>query len=206
MNSRSKILQALRARDIEAVELPDLSLASVHYENPHQQFVSAVESVGGSVLSVSRQDGLSGTLAGLDVFAKASKICSLVDGVERANVNLDDVLDPHDLEDVDLAIVSAEFGVAENGALWVTDDAVRHRVLPFIAQHVVVVVGGGQILHNMHEAYQRIQFNQSGFGVFISGPSKTADIEQSLVIGAHGPRSLTVLLTDPSSQACGWTG
>ena len=134
-----------------------------------------------------------------DVFAKASKICSLVDGVERANVNLDDVPDPHDLEDVDLAIVSAEFGVAENGALWVTDDAVRHRVLPFIAQHVVIVVGGDQILHNMHEAYQRLQFNQSGFGVFISGPSKTADIEQSLVIGAHGPRSLTVLLTDSSS-------
>lgn len=199
MSSRSKILQALRARDVAAVELPNLDLAWVRYEHPHQQFVSAVEAVGGSVVSVSRQGSLPETLAGLDVFAKASKICSLVDGVERANVDLDDVPDPHDLEDVDLAIVSAEFGVAENGALWVTDDAVRHRVLPFIAQHVVVVVGGDQILHNMHEAYQRLHFNQSGFGVFISGPSKTADIEQSLVIGAHGPRSLTVLLTDSSS-------
>ena len=198
MSSRSKIFQALRARDIEAVELPNLSLAWVRYEHPRQQFVAAVEAVGGSVVSISRQGSLAETLTGLDVFAKASKICSLVDGVERTNVNLDDVPDPHDLEDVDLAIVSAEFGVAENGALWVTDDAVRHRVLPFIAQHVVIVVGGDQILHNMHEAYQRLQFNQSGFGVFISGPSKTADIEQSLVIGAHGPRSLTVLLTDSS--------
>ena len=145
------------------------SLAWVRYEHPRQQFVAAVEAVGGSVVSISRQGSLAEALTGLDVFAKASKICSLVDGVERANVNLDDVPDPHDLEDVDLAIVSAEFGVAENGALWVTDDAVRHRVLPFIAQHVVIVVGGDQILHNMHEAYQRLQFQPIRFRSFYLG-------------------------------------
>ncbi len=46
----------------------------------------------------------------------------------------------------------------------------------------------------MHEAMLEIENFNEGYGVFISGPSKTADIEQSLVIGAQGPLSLTVFL------------
>ena len=93
-----------------------------------------------------------------------------------------------------MALVPGHFGVAENGAIWITDEETPHRVIYFIAQHLVIAVPGDQIVSNMHEAYQRLDFPTSGFGTFISGPSKTADIEQSLVIGAHGPRSLTAYL------------
>jgi L-lactate dehydrogenase complex protein LldG len=48
----------------------------------------------------------------------------------------------------------------------------------------------------MHEAYRRIKFNDYGYGTFISGPSKTADIAQVLVMGAQAARSATVLLID----------
>jgi L-lactate dehydrogenase complex protein LldG len=98
------------------------------------------------------------------------------------------------LEDVDMAIAPGEFAVAENGAVWVTDRQVRQRAIFFIPQHLALVVPREQLVHNMHEAYGRLAFGEAGFGAFISGPSKTADIEQSLVIGAHGPRSLTVML------------
>nr|WP_256534367.1 LUD domain-containing protein [Lewinella sp. JB7] len=95
---------------------------------------------------------------------------------------------------VDVTVLRARLGVAENGAMWVSETEAVHRVLPFITQHLVLVVRTSDLVGTMHEAYRRIDVAETGFGVFIAGPSKTADIEQSLVIGAHGPRSLTVCL------------
>jgi L-lactate dehydrogenase complex protein LldG len=86
------------------------------------------------------------------------------------------------------------FGVAENGAVWIADSVVPEPALLFLTQHLVLMLDRRQIVSNMHEAYERLSFDERSYGTFISGPSKTADIEQSLVIGAHGPRSVTVLL------------
>jgi L-lactate dehydrogenase complex protein LldG len=77
--------------------------------------------------------------------------------------------------------------------VWITERALPHRALPWIAQHLAVVVSADKLVNDMHEAYERLEVG-GGFGCFISGPSKTADIEQALVIGAHGPRSATVFL------------
>ena len=63
---------------------------------------------------------------------------------------------------------------------------------PFICQHLVINVK--KTVPHMHAAYEELGKVNSGFGLFLSGPSKTADIEQSLVIGAHGARSLTVVI------------
>ena len=102
--------------------------------------------------------------------------------------------DAHSLEDVDWAIIPAHFGVAENGAMWVTESLIQYRVLPFITQQLAIVVNRKDIVYNMHQAYERIAETNYDFGVFIAGPSKTADIEQSLVLGAHGPKGMTLFL------------
>ena len=104
--------------------------------------------------------------------------------------------DPHSLEDVELTLVKAHFGVAENSALWVTDDILGQRVSTFIPQYLAIIVNKKDIVATMHQAYERIGNQEYGFGTFIAGPSKTADIEQSLVLGAHGARGLTVFLME----------
>lgn len=97
------------------------------------------------------------------------------------------------LENLEVAILKAEFGVAENGAVWIPEGSMGLREIPVITEHLVVVLDKKKMVSNMHEAYSQIT-SLPDYGVFICGPSKTADIEQSLVIGAHGPKSHTVIL------------
>jgi L-lactate dehydrogenase complex protein LldG len=194
MASRTDILSAVRSRKLATAELPSLAGPWITYADRRRQFSETLQAVGGRCIEVAGEQELRDALARLEPVATAKKICSLVPGVLASSVDLAAVDDPHELEDVDVAVVPGHFAVAENAAVWVTDEALRHRALLFIAQHLVLVVPGDQVIDNMHQAYERLQFEERGFGVFISGPSKTADIEQSLVIGAHGPRSLTVFL------------
>ncbi|MDR1371533.1 MAG: lactate utilization protein [Dysgonamonadaceae bacterium] len=99
-----------------------------------------------------------------------------------------------ELDKVECALFDANFGVAENAAVWLEDKDLPHRILPFITQRLVLKLDAEKIVPTMHEAYQKIHLSETGYGVFISGPSKTADIEQSLVYGAHGAVKLTVIL------------
>ena len=110
-------------------------------------------------------------------------------------LDLATISDPLQLAGVDLVVLTAQLGVAENGAMWVDEaDFGGQRVLPFITQHLILFVPAERIVATMHQAYRQVEIGKTGFGVFIAGPSKTADIEQSLVIGAHGPRSLAVVV------------
>ncbi|MDR1719421.1 MAG: LUD domain-containing protein [Dysgonamonadaceae bacterium] len=104
-----------------------------------------------------------------------------------------------DLDKLECVIFEGSFGVAENGAVWLEDKDLPHRILPFITQHLVLRLDSANIVSTMEEAYDRIRLSETGFGVFISGPSKTADIEQSLVYGAHGAVRETVVCYNPSN-------
>jgi len=103
---------------------------------------------------------------------------------------------PHSFADTDVFVCEAVLGVAENGAVWLPLSRLRHRSALFLAANVIVVLDRARIVGNLHDAYAAIDVAADGFGVFVSGPSKTADIEQALVIGAHGAKSLTILLLE----------
>ena len=201
MNSREAILKALRKRDLAATELPDFGAEAIRYEDPRGQFLSALASVGGQGFVVPDRRRLVAAIRELPVLQQSRKVASLLDCGELGLGDLNQVSRPHDLEDLDVAIAPGHFGVAENGAVWVTDTGLKHRVVYFINQHLILVLPAQELVHNMHQAYERIELGRPRFGVFISGPSKTADIEQSLVIGAHGARSLHVFLVeDPQAR------
>jgi L-lactate dehydrogenase complex protein LldG len=189
--ARDEILARLRAAAPTLTELPDVSrLAAVKYPDLRERFAKSVIEVGGRCVLV--QGSLSDELVKIPEFTGARRIASLVAGVE-GNVDLTAVKDPHELNDVDFCIIPAELGVAENGACWITDHGRANRAVCFLTQHLGIVVH--DLVHNMHEAYERIQMPGRGFAMFLSGPSKTADIEQALVVGAHGARSCTVFVT-----------
>ena len=102
---------------------------------------------------------------------------------------------PHDYADADLFVCEGVLGVAENGAVWLPASRLGpHRAALFLATQVVILLDRAAIVETMHDAYDRLDVAAEHFGVFVAGPSKTADIEQSLVIGAHGPKGLTVVL------------
>jgi L-lactate dehydrogenase complex protein LldG len=107
---------------------------------------------------------------------------------------LDPAEEARSLADVDVAILPGRWAVAENGAVWLDESAMGARVLPFITQHLILLINSAHIVENMHQAYARIEIGKEGFGVFIAGPSKTADIEQSLVKGAQGARTALFVL------------
>jgi L-lactate dehydrogenase complex protein LldG len=118
-------------------------------------------------------------------------ICSAVPeiaGTHRAEA----FQDPHELADVDLGVVRAQFGVAESGAVWLTQEDLVVNALGFLSQHLIVLLDPDEIVRDMHEAYRRVRLDVTGYGCFMMGPSATADVEATLVHGAQGPRSLDV--------------
>lgn len=192
--SREQILEALRAHPQPVAALPELKGIGLQYSDLREQFAKSVAEVAGRCVRVANRAAINDELARLPEFASARRILSLVPGVERSNVNLAAVSDVHQLADLDFCVLAGELGVAENGAVWIRENGSPHRAAWFLAQHLALVLAGSAIVSTMHEAYERLKVGGAGFGVFISGPSKTADIEQALVIGAQGPRSCTVLV------------
>ena len=187
MNSKEKILKNIKDNNIvKSVALPSYENFGIKFENKFEIFSTMLESVGGKALVIER-DKLDETIKSL--YPDEKQIASDVDFCSVGNFNANDFDDAHDLKNIDLAVVKGNFAVAENGAIWMKNENNRHRALYFIAQNIIIVIEENELLNNMHEAYERIDFEDAGYGVFISGPSKTADIEQSLVIGAHGPKS-----------------
>ena len=197
-SSRETILAKIRAALPQSAPLPELEATGPWqtFEDREARFSEVLKFVGGQTVHVKTVAEADAHLRTLEPWAKGKVRCTMVPGLGDTTFDLKAINDPHQLENVDYAVLRGHFCVAENGAIWVTDDTVHHRVLYFIPQHISLVVPASQIVNNMHEAYARIRIGDHHFAGFISGPSKTADIEQSLVIGAHGARSLTVYLVD----------
>jgi L-lactate dehydrogenase complex protein LldG len=102
---------------------------------------------------------------------------------------------PHALADVELGILTAELAVAENAALLLSARSLPERALVFLAQHLLVLVPQEALVADLITAQSRLPASLPHHLTWMSGPSKTADIEQTLVIGAHGSRSLIVVAT-----------
>ena len=191
--SRENILNTIKKNKPVLTELPVISFESFKERRDLRKlFIENIEATGGEVIVVKDIDDIS--LYFNDLFKDLNNIISLSKYLNMSTINPAEISSAKELDKLEIAILDAQFGIAENGAVWISDENVSHRSIPFITLHLVLILNEKEILENMHDAYDRLSSFDEGYGVFISGPSKTADIEQSLVIGAQGPLSTTVFL------------
>ena len=197
MNSKDTILEALRANSPAPLERGTLGFTPMTFEDPLAEFRERVVKAAAARCFL-LEEGRSAADAVAEIvrrtYPDARRIASnLPKAAACATFNPDELEDPRSLAGTDVAIVRGAFGVAENGAVWIPR-TFRHKALLFIPEALVILLDRTQIVCTMHEAYSREDFDTYDFGSFIAGPSKTADIEQALVIGAHGPRDVSVIL------------
>jgi len=192
MSSRDRILKSIADNRPPAQPLPliDLSMVSVP-SDPLESLRTVLGNIGAATVLLSSVEELSAELT--DARARGLRAINRVAGAGETDA-IDPAAQAASLEDVDIACLSGTVSVAENGAIWVPERNMGNRLLPFICTQLMLVVDRADIVGTMHEAYARIDAFAEGFGAFIAGPSKTADIEQSLVIGAHGAKGLTVYI------------
>ena len=185
MSSRENILSRIKSNKPSLVALTEIPI--FQGDVSIAMFRKNLEAISGQSIEASSANDIEKIVR--EHFPSVIKTASqLIPGTTTINESSD----RSTLEQIEVAVLKGDFGVAENGAIWVPEANMLNRSLPFITQHLVLVLNKEDIVANMHEAYERCR--AGSYGCFITGPSKTADIEQSLVIGAHGARSLLVIL------------
>ena len=202
MSSKEDILKKYRANIRQQFDMPDLSdIRAITYPDPLLQFMNMVKSVGGNAIEVDKGADVNQLIKELHPDAK--EIASNLPEITIATRNPDDIGRARDLNGTDVGIIRGMFGVAENGCVWIPQH-MKEKAVCFISENLIILLDKTQIVNNMHEAYHRLSmrdpksgldlFDEYGYGTFISGPSKTADIAQVLVMGAQAARSATILL------------
>jgi L-lactate dehydrogenase complex protein LldG len=197
--NRERILANIRANTpSKRVEHPPVPVFHRPELDLRSSFERHLADAGGAAHEIGSRSEAEAKLASLH--PKALVICSAVPeipGTRRAEA----VRDPHKLADVDVGVVRAQFGVAENGAVWLTQEDLIVNSLGFLSQHLIVFLDPKEIAADMHEAYTRVRLDQTAYGCFMMGPSATGDIEATMVHGAQGARSLNVFFLTANADA-----
>ena len=194
MSSKEEILSKYRKNIQQKFDMPSLDdIKAITYPDPVVQFITMTESVGGHVIEVKEGQDINEIIK--ELYPDAKEIASNLPEVTIATRNPDTVGRARDLNGTDVGIIRGQLGVAENACVWIPQ-TMKEKAVCFISENLIILLPKSQIVNNMHEAYKRIEFDKEydGYGTFISGPSKTADIAQVLVMGAQAARSATVLL------------
>ncbi|HUG23415.1 LutC/YkgG family protein [Piscinibacter sp.] len=190
MTTRDRILARVRRNQPPPVPLPDIPRFDRETHSPLETFSAALARMGGAVAHCPA--GLSLDSFIFERFPKALVICSATTEV-RGTQSIESVRQAAELDNVDVGVLRAAFGVAETGSVWVSEKEFGVNALGFLPQHLVVLLDPKDIVPDLHHAYLQPGFLHARYAVLMTGPSATADIEGVLVRGAQGVRSLTVI-------------
>lgn len=192
--NKEELFQKLRANTREQYDMPDMDIQGITYTDTFKQFAEMTKTVGGNIVEAKEDDDINALIKSL--YPEAKTFASNLPYITIAQKNPDTVAEAKDLDGTDVGIVEGKIGVAENGCVWIPQ-TMKEKAVCYISEYLVIILKKSDIVNNMHEAYKRITFDpQYNFGAFISGPSKTADIEQALVMGAQAARGVTVIVVE----------
>jgi L-lactate dehydrogenase complex protein LldG len=190
LSSREEILARVRKNQPAGLPLPEVPKFEHVVESLAAGFTSSLERMGGTVLDVPATADLDAVIR--EKFPDAKVICSATPEVKGTR-SITHVATPADLEDVNVGVVRARFGVAETGSVWLSEQEFVVNALGFLSQHLVVLLDMESLVTDLHEAYRDRGFFEARYAILLTGPSATADIEGVLIRGAQGVRSLTVI-------------
>jgi L-lactate dehydrogenase complex protein LldG len=197
MSSRDEILGAVRRNQPAPRPLPAVPMFDAGLPPALEAFKANVARMGGKVVELPHGADLDAFVR--ERFPDARVICSATPEVKGTR-DLGAVLAPADLQDVDVGVVRARFGVAETGSVFLSETELGVNAIGYLVQHLVIFLDPEAMLPNLHHAYEHPGFREARYAVLMTGPSATADIEGILIHGAQGVRSLTVVLTSRGSQ------
>jgi L-lactate dehydrogenase complex protein LldG len=192
-SARDAILAAVRESRPPAVARaespePAVSVAGAGERSRTDAFTAAAIASGADVTVCARADVARVVEAAL---AGSRSVLSFSDFAPSRDCPPGDL---RGLAALEVLVCDTTLGVAENGAVWIASSNDRLRAALFLAARVVVLLSEEDLVDDLHAAYARIDVRAHPFGAFVAGPSKTADIEQALVIGAHGPKALALVV------------
>ncbi|HJT28946.1 MAG TPA: lactate utilization protein [Pyrinomonadaceae bacterium] len=187
-SARESILGSIRthlaaspALDVKEHQAPSEIPAAPSSSDPVNRFKESVESVSGHCI-VTRDvtDVLSRIIADL----KAERIA-----------NSDNPPNAHEIFGYDVGISTAQVGIAETGTLVLDSACERHRLVSLVPPVHIAIVNASAIVETLSDALTLLQKKEISPAItFITGPSRTADIELTLAIGVHGPQELYVIV------------
>ena len=183
-------------------------------------FRERLESVGGRCYEAADEPAAANALRG--IITEARKRGLKIDRVAVSNAAsvaelvhhgaaIDGVswLEPPTIEDLfacDAGVTATQYGIAETGTLVLVSDAERHRNISLVPPIHIAVLRAGDIRFTLGEALREVHEAAGGLSravTFITGPSRTADIELTLALGVHGPQELHVIITAEKKERCG---
>jgi len=206
--SKEQILKRIRNANMQEAVNPytDVDLKSSIYHQTDDElevtFAEELNKVGGHFVYCLDKNELEINLKRLiesqkwdKVFTKNHKIKEILSSINcKAHSNTSD------MSEIKVSITSCEALVARLGSVIISAKQESGRRLNFIPDTHIVIANSSQIKANIKEAFISIKEKYEGkmpsMTTMITGPSRTADIEKTLVMGAHGPRSLIVFLTE----------
>jgi L-lactate dehydrogenase complex protein LldG len=181
-----------------------LPAAAEEYEARVDQFRRTSEDLRASFHRVRGEADLNATLNQISREEKWNRIAShagsfvspIVANLRLPALMTDKGYAARDLESCDAGVTECDALIAQTGSVLITTRSAGGRALSVLPPHHVVVARREQLLPDLPAAFellkQKYSANYPSFISFITGPSRTGDIERILVLGAHGPKKLTI--------------